>query len=190
VGVKTCAIFTEGCKRYIHPCNLCGPSLISLQLESQLENLEQTRTAEARSVRNVDRTVKDLQSQIERRDKSYQMLQDDLNKSRDKTERLLQTIDELQASDSTAQLSAKRAERELREEREKTLRLERELDSARTARGGSGVMSAGRPGTLAPLSDAGAGSRRGSYAARPESQNGDLKLEVPARTSSLSKGFL
>lgn len=137
----------------------------------------------------MDRTVKDLQSQIERRDKSYQMLQDDLNKSRDKTERLLQTIDELQASDSSAQLSAKRAERELREEREKTLRLERELDATRTSRG-LGGMSAGRSGTLAPLSDAGAGSRRGSYAARPESQNGDLKLEVPARTSSLSKGFL
>ena len=62
--------------------------------------MEHSRTTEARSVRNVDRTVKDLQSQIERRDKSANMLQDDLNKSRDKVERLLQTIDELQASDS------------------------------------------------------------------------------------------
>ena len=45
-----------------------------------------------------------------------------------------------------------------------------------------------KSGTLAALSDV--GSRRGSYAARPESQNGDVKIEVPARTSSLSKGFL
>ena len=133
----------------------------------------------------MDRTVKDLQSQIERRDKSIQMVQDDLNKSRDKTERLLQTIDELQASDSSAQLSVKRAERDLREEREKTLRLERELEATRNAR-----PSVGRSGTLAALSDVGMGSRRGSYAIRPESQNGDVKIEVPQRTSSLSKGFL
>ncbi len=159
-----------------------------MQLENQLEHLEQTRTTEARSVRNVDRTVKDLQSQIERRDKSMQMLQDDLNKSRDKTERLLQTIDELQASDSSAQLSTKRAERDLREEREKILRLERELEATRNAR--NERVSVGRSGTLAALSDAGMGSRRGSYAIRPESQNGDVKLEVPQRTSSLSKGFL
>jgi myosin protein heavy chain len=160
-----------------------------MQLEHQLENLEQTRTTEARSVRNVDRTVKDLQSQIERRDKSAQMLQDDLNKSRDKVERLLQTIDELQASDSSAQLSAKRAERELREEREKTLRIERELEATRISSRNERA-SVGRSGTLAALSDVGGGSRRGSYAARPESQNGDVKIEVPARTSSLTKGFL
>ncbi|KAI7117737.1 hypothetical protein KC316_g18577, partial [Hortaea werneckii] len=84
------------------------------ELESSLESLESTRATEARSVRNVDRTVKDLQSQIERREKSAQMLTDDLNKSRDKIDRLLSTIDELQASDSSAQLTAKRAERELR----------------------------------------------------------------------------
>jgi myosin protein heavy chain len=165
---------------------LLYPRLTNLQLESQLENLEQTRTTEARSVRTVDRTVKDLQGQIERRDKSIQNLQDDLNKSRDKTERLLQTIEELQTSDSSAQLSAKRAERELREEREKALRLERELEAARNSRNEHG--SARQSGALAALSDA--GSRRGSYAARPVSQNGDVKIEVPQRTSSLTKGFL
>lgn len=132
----------------------------------------------------MDRTVKDLHSQLERRDKAASMLQDDLNKSRDKVERLLSTIDELQQSDSEAQLATKRAERELREEREKSLRLERELDAARVG---------GRRSALAGLSDQ--GSRRGSYAAagRPESQaggGGDLELKVPQRNSSLSKGFL
>lgn len=133
----------------------------------------------------MDRTVKDLQSQLERREKLAQNVQDDLNKSRDKIERLLQNIDELQASESSAQLATKRAERELREEREKTLRLERELGNSRSERD-----SLRRSGTLAALSDTGLGSRRGSYAARPESRNGDVKLEVPARTSSLTKGFL
>lgn len=159
-----------------------------MQLEEQLEDLEHTRTTEARSVRNVDRTVKDLQAQIERRDKSVQNLQDDLNKSRDKVERLLQNIDELQASDSSSQLTAKRAERDLREEREKTLRLERELSAVRNAQNDRDSLR--RSGTLAALSDTGLGSRRGSYAAKPESQNGDVKIEVPARTSSLTKGFL
>ena len=128
--------------------------------------------------------MKDLQSQIERREKSSQMLSDDLNKSREKVERLLQTIDELQASDSSAQLSAKRAERELREEREKSLRLERELESWRGLRPERGSL--GRVNTAALLSDS--GSRRASSMA--SSQAGDVKIEVPARKSSLTKGFL
>lgn len=168
--------------------------LTHFQLENQLEDVEKSRTTEARSVRNVDRTVKDLQAQIERREKSQQMLQDDLNKSRDKISQLLETIDELQQSDSTAQLASKRAERELREEREKNLRLERELERM-------GVVSRAdresvrRSATLANLSDAGFGadrSRRGSSVAPtpPGTSSGDLKIEVPQRKSSLSKGFL
>lgn len=163
--------------------------LTTVQLEASLESLEQTRATEARSVRAVDRTVKDLQSQLERRDKSAALLQDDLNKSRDKVGSLLATIDELQQSDSSSQLSAKRAERELREEREKSLRLERELDAARVRAAGE----SGRRSALAALSDT--GSRRGSYAGRPESRagtpaGGDVELKVPQRNSSLSKGFL
>jgi len=156
-----------------------------LQLEAHLDSLEQTRTTEARSVRNVDRTVKDLQAQIERREKSAQMLSDDLNKSRDKIDRLLQNIDELQASDSSAQLVAKRAERELREEKERTLKLERDLDTLRAV-SREREHSVRRGGTLAALSDNGGGSRRGSSIGIP-SINGDVKLEVPQRKSSLSR---
>lgn len=117
------------------------------------------------------------------------MLTDDLNKSRDKVERLLQTIDELQASDSGAQLASKRAERELREEREKNLRLERELERM-GAVSRADRESVKRSTTLAALSDEmGNRSRRGSSVA-PASVNGDVKIEVPARKSSLSKGFL
>ena len=97
------------------------------ELESKLETQENDRSLTARSVRNADRTVRDLQSQIERRDRQNSQLSDDVAKSRDKVERLLATIDELQSDDSKHQLVAKRAERELREEREERLRLEREL---------------------------------------------------------------
>ena len=136
-------------------------------------------------MRNVDRTVKDLQSQIDRREKSVTILTEDLSKSRDKVERLLQTIDELQASDSSSQLTAKRAERELREEKEKSLRLERELEGLRGGLRGSVARSE----RVAALSDYGGGSRRAS-SVRPPSVAGDVKIEVPQRQSSLMKGFL
>jgi len=139
-------------------------------------------------VRNVDRTVKDLEAQIERRDKSAQIMSEDLNKARDKISRLLQNIDELHASDSETQLATKRAERELREEREKSLRLERELDTLRAV-SQERERSIRRSGTLAALSENGGGSRRGSSIGMP-SQNGEVKIEVPQRKSSLTKGFL
>ena len=131
-------------------------------------------------MRSVDRTVKDLQTQIERRDKVNTSLTDDINKSRDKIERLLHTIDELQSSDSQNQLQARRAERELREEREKALRLERELEGWKALRMERGSAAGGfgglnRSGTMLALSEM--GSRRGS-------------LEIPQRKSSNSKGFL
>jgi len=182
-----------------------------LQLETQLETLESTRTTEARSVRNVDRTVKDLQSQLDRRDKSATLLSEDLNKARDKIGNLLSTIDELQVSDSTAQLSMKRTERELREEREKSLRLERELEGWKGLRfeRGSGIQ---RSGTLLALSDDGrvggrdsmSAERRGSSmdpGGRSSTPNGRLTSKVnggsdllnvsaPQRRTSLTKGFL
>lgn len=99
-----------------------------LQLESQLEDHETERSKSQRSTRNIDRAVKDLQSQVERKEKQNTQLAEDVNRMRDKVDKLLKTIDELQASESTIQLSARRAERELREEKEKALRLEKELE--------------------------------------------------------------
>lgn len=131
-------------------------------------------------MRNVDRTVKDLQSQIERRDKINAQLQDDISRSRDKVDKLLQTIDELQSSDSANQLSARRAERDLREEREKALRLERELEAwkaLRMEKGTHGGSVNGRSGNWSDSSFSGG-------------------VDIPQRKSSLnrqmstSKGFL
>ena len=98
------------------------------ELEQQLETQQTQHATSLRSVRNVDRTVRDLQSQLERRDKTSKQLSDDVARGRDKIERLLSTIDELQAEEAKSQLAARRAERDLREEREKGLRLERELE--------------------------------------------------------------
>lgn len=95
--------------------------------------------------------MRDLQSQIDRRDKINAQLSDDISKSRDKIERLLSTIDELQSSDSTNQLQARRAERDLREEREKAMRLERELEGWKGLRMERGNLV--RNGTLVALSE-------------------------------------
>ena len=162
------------------------------QLEQQLENLESSRNAEARSTRNVDRTVKDLETQISRREKQNSQLSEDMSKARDKISNLLSTIDELQSSDSQNQLAAKRAERELREEREKALRLERELEGWKGLRmeRGTGVN---RSGTLLALSEMneGRGSRRSSaiYGGRTASPVPGSE-GLPQRKFSNSKGFL
>ena len=115
------------------------------ELEHQLETQEAQQATSLRSVRNVDRTVRDLQTQLERRDKTSKQLSDDVAKGREKIERLLSTIDELQAEEAKSQLAARRAERDLREEREKGLRLERELEGWKGLRmeRGAGVRSSG-----------------------------------------------
>jgi myosin heavy chain 9/10/11/14 len=146
-----------------------------------LEEQESKHNAEQRSIRNVDRTVKDLQSQIERRDKINAQLMDDINKSRDKVERLLQTIDELQSTDSQNQLQSRRAERELREEKEKSLRLERELEGWKALR--LERRSSIRVGSMTGVNDV--GDRRGSGVVI---SNGSI--EIPQRTPSNTKGFL
>lgn len=171
--------------------------MISSQLEKKLEESESTRLTESRSVRNVDRTVKDLQSQIERRDKQNAAVMEDLNKSRDKISNLLATIDELQSSDSSAQLSAKRAERELREEKEKSLRLERELEGWKNLRV-ERRSALGLPGATG--SDAGeVRSRRGSSIGLLMGEMGEVagsekgkfgSLRSNLRRVSGQKGFL
>jgi len=105
--------------------------------------------------------VRDLQTQIDRRDKINDQLEEEIAKGKDKLERMLKAIEELQASDSEHQLVARRAEREAREEREKSLRLERELEGWKGLRLDRNHNS--RSGTLAALSEYGDDSdRRGS----------------------------
>ncbi|RDA84558.1 hypothetical protein CP532_1099 [Ophiocordyceps camponoti-leonardi (nom. inval.)] len=150
------------------------------ELESQLESKESERSKSQRSARNIDRVVKDLQSQIERKEKQNTQLSEDIGRMRDKVDKLLKTIDELQASESTNQLSARRAERELREEKEKAMRLERELLGWKGLKGHTSSTSA-------------AGSLRGRIAppSWTESEDGPASaVDGPRRRPSLTKGFL
>lgn len=135
----------------------------------------------------MDRAVKDLQTQIERKDKQNSQLSEDVGRMRDKVDKLLHTIDELQSSESSTQLSARRAERELREEKEKSLRLERELEGWKGLR----------------VDKASAGSVMGTGSLRSRAgpwRTGEVDafgaVEVPERKSSISrapsltKGFI
>ena len=118
-------------------------------MEKQLEEHDSAKSSTARSARNVDRTVRDLQSQIDRRDKHNTQLSDEIAQKCDKIERLLATVDELQADESKNQLAARRAERDLREEREERLRLERELEGWKSLRVERNILggAAGRTGS-------------------------------------------
>ena len=132
-----------------------------IQLETQLDTQESERSKSQREVRNVDRTVKDLQATIDRKDKQNSQLEDDVSRMRDKVEKLLQTIDELQALESNNQLVARRAEREAREEKEKALRLERELEGWKSLRMEKGSTLGSVAGSIL-----GGGSLRGNDSIR------------------------
>lgn len=155
------------------------------QLESQLESQENERNKSQRSARNIDRAVKDLQTQLERKDKQNSQLSEDVGRMRDKVDKLLRTIDELQSSESSTQLSARRAERELREEKEKSLRLERELEGWKGLR----VEKASAGSVMGSLR-----SRVGPWRASEADAFG--AVDVPERKSSISrapsltKGFI
>lgn len=151
-------------------------------------------------MRNVDRTVKDLQLQIERREKANSQLQEDIARGRDKIEKLLKTIDELQVSESEAGLAARRAERAAKEEAAKALRLEREVEGLKGLGLSAKKGGFGRSESVWSLASGGGHARHDSSASMSmmglgtgAEENG---IEVPKRKSSISrkasmsKGFL
>ena len=87
-----------------------------------------------RTARQEDRVVRDLQTQIERKEKTNIQLSEEIASKNSKIERLLANIDELAAEDSRNQLAARRAERDLREEKEERVRLEREVEGWKNLR--------------------------------------------------------
>lgn len=144
--------------------------------------------------------MKDLEAQIERKNKQATQLNDDVSRLRDRVEKLLKTIDELQASEGTNQLTARRAERELRQEKEKALRLERELEGWKHMRMEKGSVNGGSVRFGTPTWD---GNRNRASSIRNSMYEGDdnasisgTGIEVPKRKSSIgrapsfTKGFL
>ena len=158
------------------------------QLESQLEDQETERSKSQRSVRNVDRIVKDLQTQIERKDKQNAQLGDDMGRLRDKADKLLTTIEELQASESNSELAARRAEHELREEKERALKLERELEGWKTRAATAGASVAGSVLGAAAVGNSVRG-RHGGWGAEEGVRIPQRKSSI-SRVPSMTKGFL
>lgn len=140
-----------------------------------MEKHETAKTKSQRSNRNVDRAVKDLQGQLERKDKQNTQLSEDVSRMREKVDKLLKTIDELQASESTNQLSTRRAERDLREEKEKSLRLEREVENLKSLKSGSSVASGSIRSRLSPFKN---------------TEAEDKEASGVNRAHSMTKGFL
>jgi len=150
------------------------------QLEAQLEKQETERNQSQRSVRNVDRQIKDFNAEIERKEKRCLQLQEENNRQREKQEKLLQTIEELQSSESGHEHAARRAERELREERGKVLQLEKELENLKTR----GYQKGSRPsGSWRPGSEWGGDDDTGGIVI-------PKRKSSLSRATSLSKGFL
>lgn len=140
-----------------------------------------------------------MQAQIDRREKQNKQLSDDHAKSKSRIERLLKTIEEMQSSDSDAQLQARRAERELREERERTLRLERELEGWKALRL-ERSSARNSPMPMATLTEGSEYEHNGGGSPRRESlamlKSGDMNARGASGDSGLSrknsntKGFL
>lgn len=98
------------------------------ELERQLEEQSQRYTEESRSSRTNDRLVKDLQNQIQQKEKHTAKLEDELNRNETKIKSLQETIENIQGLETTQRLASRRAEREARDLKETSLRLEKELE--------------------------------------------------------------
>lgn len=166
-----------------------------------MEKQESERNQSQRSVRNIDRQIKDFNAEIERKEKRCTQLQEENQRAREKLEKLLQTIEELQSSESGHEHAARRAEREvsprnlsqhpetnsdheqqLREERTRVLQLEKEMETFKTRGFQKGVKGSGswRPGSEWSGGDDG----NGAGLVIPK------RVSSIVRTPSLSKGFL
>lgn len=102
------------------------------ELENELCERDSMLNKENKTMRDTDRSIKDLQYQLSQRDKIKERLENELSKSEEKIQKLKIVVDELQSSESESKLAARRAEREARDEREKSLRLEKELEKAKS----------------------------------------------------------
>ncbi|BFZ61595.1 class II myosin [Saitoella coloradoensis] len=118
------------------------------ELEKQLQEHEKYRNEHAKTVRNTDRTVRDLQFQLSRSDKGKSQLESELSQQEKRIQNLTNDIQDLHTSENNAQLRAARAEREAREQHERCLRLERELERYKSRQETGTGLSPRRAGTL------------------------------------------
>ncbi|KAL9089018.1 MAG: hypothetical protein Q9159_002736 [Coniocarpon cinnabarinum] len=187
--------------------------------KSQCREAEQNSSRIVSERKQTNALVEDLQQRLRKHEEHFEDLSADLNNSmRSRIDRLLKTVDDLQASDSAHSLAAKRAERELQAEKERRLKLEKEIEALKDRRGerenlGVSLSPSGTERKWAstrPLSEvsgnggwsgslrssrSGLHSRAGSVEPSGPSMRplGSLNSipgspEVPKRKSSISKG--
>ncbi|PKK63701.1 hypothetical protein RhiirC2_757866 [Rhizophagus irregularis] len=118
------------------------------RLETRLEELTLAINNETNeknesisNLRKANRTIRELQFQLEENDKSKLRFEQEICKYEQKVGKLRETIEEMQSSESSLQLSKKRAEREAHEAKERIVRLEKELEKTKSRLGRRNSMT-------------------------------------------------
>lgn len=99
-----------------------------LELEKELNGQDRAKIEETRSLRNTDRTIKDLEAALTQRDLGHQRLEDKVAKSDARARAMQADLEALRDADAAHQLRARRAERDASDQRERALRAEKELE--------------------------------------------------------------
>ncbi|KAJ3017967.1 UNVERIFIED_CONTAM: hypothetical protein HDU68_011389 [Siphonaria sp. JEL0065] len=101
------------------------------ELMGQIE-FEMTEKSELqKNARKLERTLREMQFQVAEKDKVKQRFEEDIEKLDLKLKKMKVAMDELETSESNAQLAKRKAEREAADYRERSLRLEKEVEKVR-----------------------------------------------------------
>ncbi|KAJ3104333.1 hypothetical protein HK100_004074 [Physocladia obscura] len=101
------------------------------ELMTQLDTEMSEKSDIQKNLRKLERTVREMQFTIGERDKAKLRYEDDIDKLDQKLKKMKIAMDELETSESNAQLAKRKAEREAAEYRERSIRLEKEMDKIR-----------------------------------------------------------
>jgi myosin protein heavy chain len=119
-------------------------------LEEEVARQAKAKSDESRTIRSSDRTIKELEAALQRKELAEQLLSKQAAAAESRLHVLQQDIEGLRDSDAAHQLKAKRAEREATDQRERALRAEKELERLRSRDEAAKGMS--RQNTLASAS--------------------------------------
>lgn len=97
------------------------------ELEERLHRQANEHAREILALKADSRSLKDLESQLESKERLISRLQEESAKGNDRIKQLIQTVDNLQAEESAHRIATRRADREARDAKERALRLEKEL---------------------------------------------------------------
>jgi len=84
------------------------------------------------NARKTERTIRDLQNQLQERNKYKAKYEEDMERNESKIKKMKAQIEELEQSESNLQIAKRRIEREANEQRERASRLEKENEKLKT----------------------------------------------------------